>query len=223
MISQRAIACILLVACINIYAFVYSFIPVFSIGAKSSSISTSSSSSNALRNRNVYRRVTDNEGKYSVPSIRYIPMMNHIHTYTMQTLTCTYTYTYTHTYTRTYIHIHIYITVTYIEKLVWDTKANRFYESSTVDASKSDDGFVVIDKETGNVISLTKDEKERIFLDAIQSYYFKGNTGLSDEMFDQLKDDLSWEGSALVTMNRNETLFINAMQAYNKGMLDFLK
>ena len=29
--------------------------------------------------------------------------------------------------------------------------------------------------------------------------------------------DLSWEGSELVNLNRNETLFMNAMQAYNKG------
>jgi hypothetical protein len=69
----------------------------------------------------------------------------------------------------------------------------------------------------GKPILLTREEKERIFLDSIQSYYFKGSTGLPDEQFDRLKDDLSWEGSALVTLNRNETLFVNAMQAYKRG------
>jgi hypothetical protein len=38
-----------------------------------------------------------------------------------------------------------------------------------------------------------QEEKERIFLDAIQSYYFSGKSTLSDEQFDRLREDLSWE------------------------------
>ena len=64
-----------------------------------------------------------------------------------------------------------------------------------------------------------------------------GKTMLTDKQFDRLREDLSWEvrlfhlimilripnltnllqGSALVTLNRNETLFLNAMQAYAKN------
>lgn len=51
----------------------------------------------------------------------------------------------------------------------------------------------------------------------MQSYYFSGKNNLPDDEFDRLKEDLAWEGSALVSLNRNETLFMNAMQAYNKG------
>ena len=79
------------------------------------------------------------------------------------------------------------------------------------------DEFSLIDEKTGEKISLTREEKERIFLDSIQSYYFSGKAKLPDDQFDALKEDLSWEGSALVNLNRNETLFMNAMQAYLKG------
>jgi len=101
------------------------------------------------------------------------------------------------------------------EKLVYDTKTGRFFESTLDDICAEE--FCLMDSETGQPILLTRDEKERIFLDAIQSYYFSGKSGLPDDQFDRLKEDLSWEGSALVALNRDETLFMNAMQAYNKG------
>ena len=101
------------------------------------------------------------------------------------------------------------------EKLVYDTKSGRFFESSLDDIAAEE--FCLLDSETGQPILLTRDEKERIFLDAIQSYYFSGKSGLPDDQFDRLKEDLSWEGSALVALNRDESLFMNAMQAYNKG------
>lgn len=105
------------------------------------------------------------------------------------------------------------------DKLVYDTKANRFYEAQLSDDNNNSLGeeFFLVDKATGETIMLTREEKERIFLDAIQSYYFSGKSNLPDDQFDRLREDLSWEGSALVTLNRNETLFINAMQAYTKG------
>jgi len=101
------------------------------------------------------------------------------------------------------------------DKLVWDSKAGRFFEAK-IDGIQEEE-FCLLDPTNGKSILLTREEKERIFLDSIQSYYFSGKTSLSDEQFNQLKDDLSWEGSVLVTLNRNETLFINAVQAYNKG------
>ena len=54
-------------------------------------------------------------------------------------------------------------------------------------------------------------------MDAIQSYYFSEKTTLSDEEFDALREDLSWEGSTLVTLSRDETKFLNAMASYLKG------
>ena len=101
------------------------------------------------------------------------------------------------------------------EKLIYDTKTGRFYERNIEEVCEEE--FCLVDSDSGKLILLTKEEKERIFLDAIQSYYFKGQSGLPDEQFDQLKEDLSWEGSVLVSLNRDETLFMNAIQAYTKG------
>lgn len=101
------------------------------------------------------------------------------------------------------------------EKLVYDAKSGRFYERKLSEICE--DEFCLIDSENGDPILLTKEEKERIFLDSIQSYYIKGKANIEDSEFDKLREDLSWEGSALVTLNRNETLFMNAMQAYMKG------
>jgi hypothetical protein len=40
---------------------------------------------------------------------------------------------------------------------------------------------------------------------------------LSDQEFDLLKEDLTWNGSAMVIMNRKEAAYLNAMQEYLKG------
>jgi hypothetical protein len=99
------------------------------------------------------------------------------------------------------------------EKLIYDSNEVRLYERNLAELSA--DEFMLIDEETKQPILLTKEEKERIFMDAVQSFYF-GKSTLSDEQFDSLKNDLSWEGSNLVTLNRNESLFIRAVQAWNK-------
>ena len=49
---------------------------------------------------------------------------------------------------------------------------------------------------TGEKILLTREEKERVFLDCIQSFYYSGGKNsamLSDEQFNLLRNDLSWE------------------------------
>lgn len=96
------------------------------------------------------------------------------------------------------------------DKLVYDTKSNRFYEANTNEFGEEE--FCLMDESTGKPILLTREEKERIFLDSIQSYYFSGKNILTDKQFDRLREDLVWEGSILVNLNRNETLFLNAMQ-----------
>ena len=95
------------------------------------------------------------------------------------------------------------------EKLIYDTKSGRFFESKVEDICLEE--FCLLD-EDGKPILLTRDEKERVFLDAIQSYYYSGKSGLPDDEFDRLKEDLSWEGSALVQLSRDEAMFMNAMQ-----------
>lgn len=71
------------------------------------------------------------------------------------------------------------------EKLIFDTKSGRFYESRIQEICEEE--FCLIDTDNGKPIMLTREEKERIFLDSIQSYYFKGQNGLSDIQFDKLR------------------------------------
>lgn len=40
---------------------------------------------------------------------------------------------------------------------------------------------------------------------------------LNDAEFDLLKEDLSWNGSDMVKLNRKEAKFLAAMKAYQKG------
>ena len=40
---------------------------------------------------------------------------------------------------------------------------------------------------------------------------------LNDEEFDLLKEDLQWNGSEMVQMNRKEAMYLAAVQAYMKG------
>lgn len=50
-----------------------------------------------------------------------------------------------------------------------------------------------------------------------QSYYVSGRQLLNDAEFDLLKEDLAWNGSEMVNMNRDETQYLAAVQAYLKG------
>jgi hypothetical protein len=106
-------------------------------------------------------------------------------------------------------------------KLVWDEKLGRFFENKTaLEKAYEDvcrDEFCAVDPDTGKPVPLSLQEKERIFLEAIQSYYFNGRTLINDEEFNKLKEDLLWEGSNVANLNRRETLFMNAMIAYKQG------
>jgi len=103
-----------------------------------------------------------------------------------------------------------------------DKEAGRFYETGKVTDDREFecdpvDEYCAIDEDTGKAIRLTLAEKERIFLDSLQSYYISGRQLLQDDEFDLLKEDLSWNGSKLVQMNRNEAKYLAAMEAYLKG------
>jgi hypothetical protein len=50
-----------------------------------------------------------------------------------------------------------------------------------------------------------------------QAYYSSGRKMLSDGEFDLLKEDLQWNGSPMVIMNRKEAAYLTAVQDYLKG------
>jgi len=94
------------------------------------------------------------------------------------------------------------------------------YDASTSRDSEDcipDDEYCVVDKESGKPVRLTLEEKERIFMDALQSYYVSGRQLLNDVEFDILKEDLSWNGSDVVNMNRKEAKYMAAVSDYLKG------
>jgi len=97
----------------------------------------------------------------------------------------------------------------------YDENSGRFYEM--LGECDPQNEYCVLDEDSGKYLVLTVEEKERIFLDALQSYYASGRQMLSDDDFDLLKEDLSWAGSDLVNMNRKEAKYLNSMQAYLKG------
>lgn len=53
-----------------------------------------------------------------------------------------------------------------------------------------------------------------------KAYYFDNRQMLNDEEFDLLKEDLQWNGSPVVQMNRKEAKYLAAVQAYMKGTPD---
>lgn len=101
------------------------------------------------------------------------------------------------------------------EALIYDSRTGRFYEKEI--AALCRDEFCAIDETTGNPIVLSVDEKEKIFVECMQAYYYDGREVLNDVDFDQLKEDLIWEGSPVAVLSRDETKFLSAMGAYLKG------
>eukprot|EP00980_Cylindrotheca_fusiformis_P018522 scaffold6124_cov122-Cylindrotheca_fusiformis.AAC.41 len=59
--------------------------------------------------------------------------------------------------------------------------------------------------------------RTNFYFSALQSYYVNGRQLLGDEEFDALKEDLQWNGSEVVALNRNEAKYLAAMEAYMKG------
>lgn len=104
------------------------------------------------------------------------------------------------------------------KEIAFDAKAGRFFETGAdaEDCIPSQE-YCVVDESSGKSIRLTVEEKEKMFLDALQSYYATGRQVMDDTEFDSLKDDLAWNGSEVVQLDRKETKYLMAMQAYFRG------
>lgn len=76
--------------------------------------------------------------------------------------------------------------------------------------------FCSINPKTGKPVEMTVHEKEALFLDAVQAF-FRGTASLSDAEFDALKDELTWQGSEVVSLSRDEIRFLDAARAYERG------
>ncbi|KAL5540998.1 hypothetical protein UlMin_042571 [Ulmus minor] len=60
-------------------------------------------------------------------------------------------------------------------------------------------------------------EMEQEFLQALQSFYYDGKAIMSNEEFDNLKEELMWEGSSVVMLSSDEQRFLEAAMAYVAG------
>nr|AFK47748.1 unknown [Lotus japonicus] len=60
-------------------------------------------------------------------------------------------------------------------------------------------------------------EMEQDFLQALQSFYYEGKAIMSNEEFDNLKEELMWEGSSVVMLSSDEQKFLEASMAYVSG------
>lgn len=86
------------------------------------------------------------------------------------------------------------------ESIIYDSRTGRFFEKEIQALCREE--FCAIDEKTGKAIVLSVEEKERIFIDALQAYYYDGREILSDRDFDQLKEDLLWEVGPLSCSGR---------------------
>ncbi|KAL0923453.1 hypothetical protein M5K25_007510 [Dendrobium thyrsiflorum] len=60
-------------------------------------------------------------------------------------------------------------------------------------------------------------EMEQDFLQALQSFYYDNEAIMSNEEFDNLKEELMWEGSSVVMLSSDEQRFLEASMAYVSG------
>ncbi|CAN1186327.1 PGR5-like protein 1A, chloroplastic [Linum perenne] len=60
-------------------------------------------------------------------------------------------------------------------------------------------------------------EMEQEFLQALQAFYYEGKAMMSNEEFDNLKEELMWEGSSVVMLSADEQRFLEASMAYVAG------
>ncbi|GLT90957.1 hypothetical protein SLE2022_088710 [Rubroshorea leprosula] len=87
---------------------------------------------------------------------------------------------------------------------------------------KTEEGEVV-DSKILPYCSIDKKEKKSVgemeqeFLQALQAFYYEGKAIMSNEEFDNLKEELMWEGSSVVMLSSDEQKFLEASMAYVAG------
>ncbi|GAV89339.1 hypothetical protein CFOL_v3_32756 [Cephalotus follicularis] len=94
---------------------------------------------------------------------------------------------------------------------------------ATTDQPGKLEGDEVVDSKILPYCSIDKKEKkslgelEQEFLQALQAFYYEGKAIMSNEEFDNLKEELMWEGSSVVMLSSDEQRFLEASMAYVSG------
>mmetsp|Transcript_17643 Transcript_17643/g.21155 ORF Transcript_17643/g.21155 Transcript_17643/m.21155 type:complete len:353 (-) Transcript_17643:717-1775(-) len=63
----------------------------------------------------------------------------------------------------------------------------------------------------------TLGDLELMYVDALWGYYKDGKFNLTDEQYDELREELNWQGSGFPTLRRHEVEFVEASIAYARG------
>eukprot|EP00210_Caulerpa_lentillifera_P007449 g7119.t1 len=77
--------------------------------------------------------------------------------------------------------------------------------------------YCSIDNDAERVETRTLGEMEQEFLEAMQAWYFEGKSIMSDEEFENLKDELTWQGSDVAILSSAEQKFLEASMGYASG------
>lgn len=97
------------------------------------------------------------------------------------------------------------------------TKATADQQTDQVQEDDMDDGKILqycsIDKKGKKSLG----EMEQDFLQALQAFYYEGKAIMSNEEFDNLKEELMWQGSSVVMLSSDEQKFLEASLAYVSG------
>ncbi|KAJ0263465.1 PGR5-like protein 1A [Hirschfeldia incana] len=99
----------------------------------------------------------------------------------------------------------------------------RFFLLSAKATTEQPVGGEDVDSNIMPYCSINKAEKKSIgemeqeFLQALQSFYYDGKAVMSNEEFDNLKEELMWEGSSVVMLSSDEQRFLEASMAYVSG------
>jgi len=92
-------------------------------------------------------------------------------------------------------------------QLQLDDESKAFYE-----------GYVETDPVTGESKALSLDEKEKLYLECLDSYYNEnGKQLLSNEEYEKLKTDLNFDGSRVATFAADEIKFVLANKRFKMG------
>uniref|UniRef100_A0A7N1A7B0 PGRL1A transmembrane protein n=1 Tax=Kalanchoe fedtschenkoi TaxID=63787 RepID=A0A7N1A7B0_KALFE len=94
---------------------------------------------------------------------------------------------------------------------------------ASADQSGQVEEDVVVDSNVLPYCNIDKKQKkslgelEQDFLQALQAFYYEGKAIMSNEEFDNLKEELMWEGSSVVMLSSDEQKFLEASMAYTSG------
>lgn len=79
------------------------------------------------------------------------------------------------------------------------------------------DEFLATDATTGERVRINLAEKEKMYLDCLDAFYNEGKQLLSDEEYEQLKEDLNFEGSQIASFENKEIKFLIANKRFRMG------